>query len=155
MKKNILQYFTAAVFLCLMTFPAHALLYDYTTSGIMNSPGISNGAIVETSLTLFSLNNPTYSSDSYNQTWGRLFFRFNTTRLTEQPSFAIQDTTHDVLGFVYPDTSGNYFSDQLSQFDERQESPLPTNAPVPEPGTLILIGSGLGGLLLYRKKREG
>ena len=68
--------------------------------------------------------------------------------------FTIQDTTLDILDFVYPNMDGNIFAGHLRRFgDGNEDSIYLAVAPVPEPGTLILIGSGLAGLLLYRKRR--
>lgn len=68
--------------------------------------------------------------------------------------FTIRDTPLDILDFVFPNLDNNYFAGHLRRFGEDNEDSIYLAvAPVPEPGTLILIGSGLGGLLLYRRRR--
>ena len=70
--------------------------------------------------------------------------------------FTIQDKNLDILDFVFPNLDGNYFAGHLRRFgDDNEESIQLAVAPVPEPATLILIGSGLGGILLYRRRTAG
>lgn len=55
--------------------------------------------------------------------------------------------------FVSENLDGVTFVAHLQRLDKDQSTKLAVG-PVPEPGTLILIGSGLSGLLLYRRKRR-
>jgi len=69
--------------------------------------------------------------------------------------FTIRDSGLALLDFVYPNADGNYFAGHLRRFgDGNEDSIYLTVAPVPEPGTLILVGCALGGLLLQQRRRK-
>lgn len=70
-------------------------------------------------------------------------------------NFWIEDSSLEILDFVYPSTADYLFAGHLRRFGDGNEDSIQLAvAPVPEPGTLILIGSGLSGLLLYRRRRS-
>lgn len=69
--------------------------------------------------------------------------------------FTIRDSVLALLDFVYPNAYGNYFAGHLRRFGDMNEDSIYLSvAPVPEPGTLILVGCGLGGLLLRQWRRR-
>ena len=67
---------------------------------------------------------------------------------TTKGTYSNQQTTNQS---IYTNTSGDYLVDAGNNYDPSDKPPPPS---VPEPGTLILLGSGLAGMLIKLRRKK-
>jgi hypothetical protein len=114
--------------------------FDVSTI-VVDSPGVWN--------LVFDRNVSSFGVFGYGETGTVLPLMLNPLE------FTVRDTGLDLLDFVYPNAEGNYFAGHLRRFgDGNEESLYLAVAPVPEPATLLLVASGIGGLLFSRRRRS-
>jgi len=144
MKKTILRAAVLACFVGFFALPANALVCHFGIADTMSfwSGGYSYSGQSPITMTQTDL------------TWGSFQnIAYPNLAIAWVESFAARDSTHDLLSLVYANEDDTYLSDNVSRYESDVTNGSPDGvAPVPEPCTLILLGSGLGGMLLYRRR---
>lgn len=151
MKKLILKTTILVGALWLFALPANALYYSASAANTMTSLNWYRGNIIASPASTWGL---TAGNNGASLTWvSYLPQQYYSMVGYNGGSFAIRDTTRDIITFVSPFKGwGCPLGDVFRRSCDEGGSSTGV-APVPEPCTLILLGSGLGGVLLYRRRK--